>query len=84
MKPGHELRKEALIKALVSKPTAPNKRLKPDPVQPSSTPLLDKENAEKARWAARLEAIGKRAGAAASSSLWKINRRISLRMIRRS
>ena len=63
--PYDELRKEALIKALVSKPTAPNKRLKPDPVQPSSTPLLDKENADKARWAARLEAIGKRAGAAA-------------------
>ena len=31
--PYDELRKEALIKALVSKPT--NKRLKPDPVQPS-------------------------------------------------
>ena len=63
--PYDKFRKEAMIKALVSKPTAPNKRLKPDPVQSSSTPLLDKENAEKARWAARLEAIGKRAGASA-------------------
>ena len=63
--PYDELRKEAMIKALVSKPTAPNKRLKPDQAQSSSTPLLDKENAEKARWAARLEAIGKRAGTAA-------------------
>ena len=60
-----ELRKEAMIKALVSKPTAPNKRLKSDQTQSSSTPLLDKENAEKARWAGRLEAIGKRAGAEA-------------------
>ena len=59
------LKKEAAIRALVSKPTAPNKRLKPDPVQSSNNPLLDKENAEKARWAARLEAIGRRAGAAA-------------------
>ena len=63
--PYDEFRKEAMIKALVSKPTAPNKRLKPDPAQSSSTPLLDKENAEKARWAARLEAIGKRAGTSA-------------------
>ena len=31
----------------------------------SNTPLLDKENAEKARWAVRLEAIGRRAGAEA-------------------
>ena len=46
-----ELRKEAMIKALVSKPTAPNKRLKSDQTQSSSTPLLDKENAEKEIWA---------------------------------
>ena len=59
------LKKEAAIRALVARPTAPKKRLKPDPDQSSNTPLLDKENAEKARWAARLEAIGRRAGAAA-------------------
>ena len=59
------LKKEAAIRALISKPSAPNKRLKPAPDQSSNTPLLDRENAEKARWAARLEAIGRRAGAAA-------------------
>ena len=63
--PLEDLKREAAIRALVAKPTAPKKRLKPDPDQSSSNPLLDKENAEKARWAARLEAIGRRAGAAA-------------------
>ena len=63
--PLEDLKREAAIRALVARPTAPKKRLKPDPDQSSSNPLLDKENAEKARWAARLEAIGRRAGAAA-------------------
>ena len=35
----------------------------------SSTPLLDQENAERRKWAARLEQIGKRAGSA--SRLWE-------------
>ncbi len=59
------LRKEAAIKALVSRPADPAKRLKKSGGESSDTPLLDKENAEKARWAARLEAIGRRAGAEA-------------------
>ena len=57
-----KLRKEAAIRALVSKPTAPNKRLRSSEPESTKSQLLDKENAEKSKWAARLEAIGKRAG----------------------
>ena len=60
-----KLRKEAAIRSLVAKPSAPSKKLKVADKSESKTPLLDKENAEKARWAARLEAIGRRAGAEA-------------------
>ena len=60
-----KLRKEAAIRSLVAKPSAPSKKIKVSDKSSSSTPLLDKENAEKARWAARLEAIGRRAGAEA-------------------
>ena len=53
------------IKALVSRPMAPCKKPRQEKASESSTPLLDQENAEKVRWAGRLEAIGKRAGAEA-------------------
>ena len=49
----------------MSKPAAPAKKLKVEGESSTNTPLLDKENAEKARWATRLEAIGRRAGAEA-------------------
>lgn len=57
--PVSKLRKEAAIKALLRKPVRqPNKRLKKEgEVDRSSTPLLNRENAEKAKWASRLEAI---------------------------
>eukprot|EP00434_Breviolum_minutum_P002120 symbB.v1.2.001872.t1/scaffold79.1/size344139/3 len=54
--------KEAAIKSLVSKPMGECKKLKLDQSDPSNTPLLDKEQAERSKWAARLEAIGRRAG----------------------
>lgn len=60
-----KLRKEAVIRALVSKPTAPSKKRRSSEPESSSSQLLDKENAEKAKWAARLEAIGRRAGSEA-------------------
>ena len=60
--PIDKLRKEAAIKALVSKPMGECKKLKVDQPDPSNTPLLDKEQAERSKWAARLEAIGRRAG----------------------
>ena len=63
--PINKLRKEAAIRSLVAKPSAPSKKLKVSEERSSNTPLLDKENAEKARWAVRLEAIGRRAGAEA-------------------
>ena len=65
--PISKLRKEAAIKALVNKPARqPKKRHKSDPDGDcSNTPLLDRENAEKAKWALRLEAIGQRAGVSA-------------------
>ena len=63
--PVSKLRKQAAIKALVSRPMAPCKKPKRDHPTESNTPLLDQENAEKVRWAGRLEAIGKRAGAEA-------------------
>ena len=50
---------------VVAKPSDKSKRLKVTEASSSNTPLLDKENAEKARWAVRLEAIGRRAGAEA-------------------
>ena len=80
--PHDELRKEALIKALVSKPTAPNKRLKPDPVQPSSIPRCWIKRMQ--RKLAGLHALKRSASGQErqlSSFLWKINRRISLKMI---
>ena len=60
-----KLRKEAVIRALVSRPTAPSKKRRSSEPESSSSQLLDKENAEKAKWAARLEAIGRRAGSEA-------------------
>lgn len=60
--PVSALRKEAAIKALLNKPQAPAKKLKKTAQPESATPLLDQENAAKAKWAARLEAIGRRAG----------------------
>ena len=64
--PIDKLRKEARVKEFLNVPKGPSKRLKGmAPASASSTPLLDKENPEKAKWAARLEAIGRRAGAAA-------------------
>lgn len=65
--PVSKLRKEAAIKSLLNKPARqPNKRFKTNVDENSSnTPLLDLENAEKAKWASRLEAIGRRAGVAA-------------------
>ena len=63
--PISKLRKEAAIRSLVAKPSEKSKRLKVTEASSSNTPLLDKENAEKARWAVRLEAIGRRAGAEA-------------------
>lgn len=63
--PVAKLRKQAAIKALVSRPMAPCKKPRQEKASESSTPLLDQENAEKVRWAGRLEAIGKRAGAEA-------------------
>lgn len=65
--PVSKLRKEAAIKSLLNKPARqPNKRFKKNVDENSSnTPLLDLENAEKAKWASRLEAIGRRAGVAA-------------------
>ncbi len=66
--PVSKLRKEAAIKALVNKPVRqPAKKHKKDlDGKCSNTPLLDRENAEKAKWASRLEAIGHRAGVSAS------------------
>ena len=46
----------------MSKPMGECKKLKVDQSDPSNTPLLDKEQAERSKWAARLEAIGRRAG----------------------
>ena len=64
--PVSKLRKEAAIKALVNKPAKqPSKRFKKGGDTSSNTPLLDRENAEKAKWAQRLEAIGHRAGLSA-------------------
>lgn len=58
-----KLRQTAAVKALLSKPLAPNKRSKLEAAaSSSSTPLLDAESAEQSKWASRLEAIGKRAG----------------------
>ena len=58
------IRKQAAIfKAVLQKPARDPKRLKKDPDAPlGPTPLLDFEQAERRKWAARLEEIGKRAG----------------------
>lgn len=57
------LRKQAAIRALVQKPVRDPKRRKQDPdLAAGSTPLLDHEQAERHRWAATLEEIGRRAG----------------------
>lgn len=60
--PVAKLRQAAVIKSLLNKPSAPKKTRTGVGPSPSNTPLLDAENAEQAKWAARLEAIGKRAG----------------------
>ena len=57
------LRKSATVAPLVKKVIQPSKKLKVGSESDSSaTPLLDQENAVKAKWAGRLEAIGRRAG----------------------
>ena len=58
------LRKQSAIAALLNRQCAPPKKAKLS-VEPASsaTPLLDKEKSERWKWAIRLEAIGKRAGA---------------------
>lgn len=57
------LRKSATVAPLVKKVVQPLKRAKTgDETSSSNTPLLDQENAVKAKWAARLEAMGRRAG----------------------
>ena len=66
-----KLKKEAAIRSLVSKPMGECKRPKFDHPVVSNTPLLDKEQAERAKWGSRLEAIGKRAGG--SSKLMTID-----------
>ena len=64
--PLDQLRQAVGVRALLSGPKAPNKKLKGlAQASDSLTPLLDQENNEKAKWAARLEAIGQRAGPAA-------------------
>ena len=55
-----KLRKEEAIRSLMAKPSAPSKKLKVADKSDSKTPLLDKENAEKARWAARLRVVQQR------------------------
>lgn len=60
--PVAKLRRAAVIKSLLNKPSAPKKTRTNVGSSSSNTPLLDAENAEQAKWAARLEAIGKRAG----------------------
>ena len=49
------------IRSLTDKP--PRKVLKPEHAHATNTPLLDQENAARLKWAARLEEIGKKAGA---------------------
>ena len=57
------LRKQAAIRALVSKPARDPKRMKTAKDAPAgSTPLLDHEQAERHKWGAKLEEIGRRAG----------------------
>ena len=57
------LRKSATVAPLVKKVIQPSKKFKVGSESDSSaTPLLDQENAVKAKWAGRLEAIGRRAG----------------------
>lgn len=77
------LRKNAAITALFHKPVHQPKRARVEAqASSSSTPLLDKETKEKWRWAARLEAIGQRAGSEAlrgsgcssDSSCWSLVR----------
>ena len=57
-------RRSATVAPLVKKVMQPLKKFKSEKEgeNSSSTPLLDQENAVKAKWASRLEAIGKRAG----------------------
>ena len=56
-----KLRKEAAIRSLVVK-NHPQKKLKAVDPPETANPLLDKENADKAKWATRLESIANRAG----------------------
>jgi len=57
-------RRVGAIKALTDRPSRPpRKLLKTDVSSSSNTPLLDQENAARWKWAARLEEIGKKAGA---------------------
>ena len=56
-------RRVGAIKALTDRSRPPRKILKATPDEQSNTPLLDQENAARWKWAARLEEIGKAAGA---------------------
>lgn len=55
-------RAKAFAALVSSKIKAPKRSSSGSQKVETSTPLLDKENGEKLKWAARLEAIGKRAG----------------------
>ena len=57
------LRKSATVAPLVKKVIQPSEKFKVgSEADSSTTPLLDQENAVKAKWAGRLEAMGRRAG----------------------
>ena len=64
------MKRAAAIQDLFQKPVKAPRRAsgQPEP-QSSSSPLLDQENAEHHKWAARLEQIGRRAGSFAR--LWE-------------
>ena len=56
-------RRSLALKSLLERPAnQPRKALKQTVVEDTSTPLLDHENALRAKWALRLEAIGQKAG----------------------
>ena len=64
------MKRAAAIQDLFQKPVKAPRRASGQPEPPSSSsPLLDQENAERHKWAARLEQIGRRAGSFAR--LWE-------------
>ena len=73
--PIDKLRKEAAIKALVSKPMGECKKLKVDQPDPSNTPLLDKEQAERFKMGSKTGGHRPKSRAVSRSFLlFKINR----------